>query len=48
MKGNAKCPVTPFTTALGEGHLGTNWPTEVVKIATFYEFEESDSLCCLL
>jgi hypothetical protein len=26
----------------GVGHCGTNWPTEVVEIATLYEFDEND------
>jgi hypothetical protein len=24
------------------GHRGTNWPIEIVEIATFYEFDEND------
>ncbi len=26
----------------GGGSCGTNWPTEVVEIATHYEFDEND------
>jgi hypothetical protein len=26
----------------GEGRWGTNWPTEVVEIATLCEFDEND------
>jgi hypothetical protein len=26
----------------GEGRCGTNWPTEVVSIATLLEFDEND------
>jgi hypothetical protein len=34
---------TPFSTALGgRGRYGTNWPTEVLEIATLYGFDEND------
>jgi hypothetical protein len=39
---NAKCPATPFSwVGGGWGHCGTNWTTEVVEIATLYEFDEN-------
>ncbi len=36
-------PSTIFQ-SLGGGGNGTNWPSEVVEIATLYEFDEHDRL----
>jgi hypothetical protein len=34
---------TIFQSPVGKGgHCGTNWPTEVVEIATLFEFNEND------